>query len=172
MSQLIRVRHHSTDAIRHLLPRPGTIFLFSHSLFTCLRRISIRVLRQRSPVSGVRQHGHPGFPLFLRPPGVRSISTRPRSCKAAGPCLLGLCEVFGSHKRRRHPERCRLASFPGTRSNPCPFDLGARSRAASARESAAGYKQETCQPSVNPWHAVGGVTIAPRFVTFCVLRAV
>jgi len=47
------------------------------------------VLRQQLPVSGARQHGHPGFPLFLRPPGARSISTRPRSCKAAGPCLLG-----------------------------------------------------------------------------------
>ncbi|HWU77738.1 MAG TPA: hypothetical protein VN043_14640, partial [Rhodanobacter sp.] len=29
------------------------------------------------------------------------------------------------HKRRRHPEGCRHASFHGTRSNPCPFDLGA-----------------------------------------------
>jgi hypothetical protein len=39
-------------------------------------------------VSGARQHGHPGFPLFLRPPGVRSICTRPRGRKAAGPRLF------------------------------------------------------------------------------------
>jgi len=88
------------------------------------------------PVSGVRQYGHPGFPLFLRPPDARSISTRPRGHQAAGPCLCGLWRTFLAHKRRRHPEGCRLASFPGTRSNPCPSDLGARGRAASAPESA------------------------------------
>jgi len=70
-----------------------------------------------------------------RAPDLQAQGPQLQSC---GPCLCGPCEIRGPHKRRRHPERCRLASFPGTRSNPCPSDLGARSRAASARESAGG----------------------------------
>lgn len=30
----------------------------------------------RPPVSGARHYGHPGFPLFLRPPGARSLFQR------------------------------------------------------------------------------------------------
>jgi len=43
------------------------------------------VWRQRRPsppsftVSGARQYGHPGFPLFLRPPGARSEQRNPRT---------------------------------------------------------------------------------------------
>ena len=88
-------------------------------------------------VSGARQHGHPGFPLFLRPPGARSISTKPRSenCGALS---------FPTHERRRHPERCRLASFPSTQSNPCQFNLGARVAQRLPVKVLYFRKQETC----------------------------
>jgi len=64
--------------VRQLLPWIGRKFRFSHRMFTHRRRISPHGLagkRSGSPdftVSGARQHGHPGFPLFLRPPGARS----------------------------------------------------------------------------------------------------
>ena len=112
------------------------------------------VWRQRRPsppsftVSGARQYGHPGFPLFLRPPGARSISTRPRGRQAAGPRHFRVRAAFQEsrvHKRRRHPEGCRLASSHGTRSNPCPFDLSPRSSPASAHESARPMQHEPCQ---------------------------
>lgn len=104
--------------------------------------------RQPLPVSGARQYGHPGFPLFLRPPGARSISTRPRGRQAAGPRHFRVRAAFQEsrvHKRRRHPEGCRLASSHGTRSNPCPFDLSPRSSPASAHESARPMQHEPCQ---------------------------
>jgi len=42
----------------------------------------------------------------------------------------------GARKKWRRPEGRRPASFHGTRSGPCPPDLGASSCAAAAHESA------------------------------------
>src|ERR1700754_3424844 len=72
-----------TDVLRHQLPKPSTSLTKKshtvHLIGVCsLQRKKAEALasalRASHSVSGARQHGHPGFPLFLRPPGARSHS--------------------------------------------------------------------------------------------------
>ena len=72
-----------TDVLRHQLPKPSTsLTKKSHTVHwigvvfisTKKSRGFASALRASHSVSGARQHGHPGFPLFLRPPGARSHS--------------------------------------------------------------------------------------------------
>ncbi|MDW2979983.1 hypothetical protein [Rhodanobacter sp. KK11] len=154
MSRSIHACHHTTDAARHLLPRSGTKFLFSHSVFTRLRRISSHVQRQlrlsRQQVSGfwrsaIRSSWIPPVPETAG----RQIYPHeaPRLQTAAGLRICGTCRFFHGTKDDGTPKGAVLLPFPVRDRTPVR-PISARVVAQRLPVKVLDFsQQETCQSS-------------------------